>query len=193
MKEGKMFISLAFTIFVFFYYGYVQGDITNSKYNRSEWNHWIDSDHNCLNTRQEILKSRSLEKVSLNKKGCRVTSGKWNDYYFNKMLSEATSIDIDHLIPLKHANDSGGWKWSAKEKETFANDPENLVITNRKYNREKGAQTIATWLPVDKTYACKYVDHWVKVKKKYKLEIFKDEQATIEGLKPFCEALEKKM
>ena len=60
-------------------------------------------------------------------------------------------------------------------KEKFANDPENLVITNRKYNRQKGAKTIAQWLPINFSYACKYYKDWIKIKKKYDLPISKAE------------------
>jgi hypothetical protein len=95
-------------------------------------------------------------------------------------------IDVDHLIPLKHAYDTGGANWSPEKKEQFANDPENLVITNKKYNRQKGAKGIDQWLPVNKAYACKYVRDWIKVKKKYGLNLLKDELATIQQIKVNC-------
>lgn len=175
---------------IFFFLGFLLSVSVhaNEKYNRKDWKHWIDEDRNCLNTRHEILKKRSLEKVVLSKKGCSVKQGLWDDYYYPEKLTQVNEVDIDHLVPLKHAFDAGGKNWSKEKKKNFANDEENLVITNRKYNREKGSQTISTWLPVHKSYACKYLNDWMKIKKKYQLEISKDEQSTFDlGIKG-CES-----
>lgn len=153
---------------------------SHPKYSRSSWKHWTDDDGNCLNMRQEILKSRSLVKVKLNKKGCTVVSGKWDDYYYPEIHTKSKTVDIDHLVPLKLAHDQGGYEWSAEKKERFANDPENLVITNRSYNRKKGAKSIDQWLPVHQEYACKYIRDWKHIKKKYGLMITESEQKTIQ-------------
>lgn len=154
--------------------------LPEKKYLRSDWEHWTDKDKDCQNTRQEILIERSLVKVSLNKKGCKVVQGKWMDYYHPEEHIHAKNIDIDHLIPLKHAHDSGAFQWSKDEKKQFANDPDNLVITNRSYNRMKGAKTIAEWLPVNKERACRYIKDWVRIKKKYNLTLQESEKNTIQ-------------
>lgn len=151
----------------------------SKKYNRKEWKHWVDSDGNCLNTRSEILKLRSRGPVVYNKKGCTVIGGLWDDYYYPEVHTVAKKVDIDHLIPLKNAHDTGGAVWSKKEREVFANDPENLVITNLSYNRKKGVKGIDGWLPVHKDYACKYIKDWVKIKKKYNLVMTDKEQQTL--------------
>jgi hypothetical protein len=145
------------------------------RYDRSEWSHWSDPDKDCQNTRQEILITRSKTKVKLNKKSCTVISGQWSDYYFPEEHTLAKNVDIDHLIPLKHAHEVGGANWTQKEKERFANDPENLVITNKSYNRKKGAKTIAEWLPIHRDRTCVYLKDWVRIKKKYHL-ILKEEE-----------------
>lgn len=107
-------------------------------------------------------------------------SGKWEDYYYPETHTLSKTVDIDHLVPLKLAFDQGGHAWSAEKKERFANDPENLVITNRSYNRKKGAKSIDQWLPVHRTYACKYIRDWKHIKLKYGLKINHSEQATID-------------
>jgi hypothetical protein len=160
----------------------------NSKYNRKEWSHWADENKNCINTRNEILKSRSLVPVQMKPSGCAVLTGKWKDYYYAEVLTDSKKIDIDHLIPLKHAYEVGGAVWPKEMKKQFANDPENLVITNRRYNRQKGAKTISEWLPVDPSYACKYYKDWMNVKKKYQLHIAEEEIKAInfDKLKHSC-------
>lgn len=153
---------------------------SEKKYVRSEWEHWIDKDKDCQNTRQEILIERSLIKVKLNKRGCTVLEGKWMDYYYPEEHFLSKNVDIDHLIPLKHAHDSGASKWSKEQKKIFANDPENLVVTNRRYNRVKGAKTIAEWLPVNRERACRYIKDWVQIKRKYSLRLEDAERKTIQ-------------
>lgn len=148
-------------------------------YNRKDWKHWIDSDHDCQDTRAEILIERSLAPVAYkNSKGCSVFSGKWDDFYFNEKLTIASDIDIDHVVPLSHAHNHGAESWSKELKKSFANDKENLVITFKKYNRQKGDSDIAQWLPVDRGYACRYVKKWFQIKEKYRLRIDADEIET---------------
>ena len=108
--------------------------------------------------------------------------GLWDDYYYPETLTAASLVDIDHLVPLKHAHMSGAQGWSKKRKLEFANDPMNLVITNKSYNRRKGAKGIHEWLPVNRGYACKYVRDWFKVKMKYGLIVKADEGGTVERL-----------
>lgn len=104
-------------------------------------------------------------------RNCTVATGKWKDFYFDEVHTNAREVDIDHLIPLRHAHISGGANWSPKRKRKFANDPLNLVITKASYNRQKGAQTPLEWMPVDRSYACRYMRQWFDVKHKYQLSI----------------------
>ena len=122
----------------------------------------------------------------MDKRGCKVKIGKWKDYYYPEIHLLASKVDIDHLVPLKHAHDVGASGWSHAQKEKFANDPENLVITNLRYNRQKGAKGIDEWLPRHKDYACKYISDWVKIKKKYSLRLREEERYSIENLKNEC-------
>jgi hypothetical protein len=151
------------------------------KFERSEWRYGQDENKNCLDTRAEVLKARSLVPVTMNKRGCRVMTGKWNDYYYPKSYHKASELHIDHLVPLRHAHGAGGHAWSLSTKQAFANDPENLVITGKRYNQIKGAQTVATWLPSEHPYACRYLRDWIKIKKKYKLPLPREERDAVIG------------
>ena len=140
-----------------------------NEYNRKNWKHWTDEDKNCLNTRHELLKSTSLVKVVLNKKGCIVLNGSWFDPYSGKYYTNSRRLDIDHIVPLKEAYLSGGSKWTKKQKEVFANDIDNLIPVLARENRQKGAKDFAKWLPSNENYVCKYIESFVSIKKKYKL------------------------
>jgi len=65
----------------------------------------------------------------------------------------------------------------------FANDMDNLVITNKKYNRQKGAKTVLEWMPINRNYACKYFERWFLVKNKYQLSISDEERKNYSLLK----------
>lgn len=173
--------------FIYFYFLFIScsfsGNSSYQKYVRKEYAHWSDFDRDCQNTRQEILIARSKTKVLMNYKNCKVKEGTWEDYYYPQIHNLAKNVDIDHLVPLKHAHDMGGYLWSKKIKEKFANDPQNLVITDRKYNREKGSKRIDQWLPVNKNYACKYIKDWIKVKNNYSLKFTEEEKKTISQIR----------
>lgn len=161
-------------------------------YKRSYFSSWTDENRDCLNTRHELLKVRSKTPVTIkkNKSGqCLVISGKWEDYYYKETLTQSVKIDIDHLVPLKHAFVSGADKWSQSKRDQFAVDPENLVITNLVYNRQKGAKTILEWMPMDRAYACRYAGQWIHIKKKYGLKISSKEIEYKDILK--CDNIER--
>lgn len=155
-------------------------------YNRDEWK-FGSKKINCKNTRTLVLEKESSVPVTYTKrkdnKKCSVATGKWEDFYYKETHTLASNVDVDHVVPLKHAHDSGGNKWSSKKKEEFANDPLNLVLTNKKYNRQKGAKTPLEWMPFDRIYACKYMHRWMEVKNKYALEISKKETDHLSLLK----------
>ena len=182
----KLLVILSFFLSSILLVGCVSPPIGNQKqqatevqkYKRSYFSGWTDEDGNCLDTRSEVLKDRSAIAVNYKKvrgSECRVLTGQWNDFYYNEVLTDATLVDIDHIVPLKHAWQSGASEWDQKKRDRFATDPENLVITNRSYNRLKGAKTILQWMPVDKAYACRYVLQWFTIKKKYGLLISTEE------------------
>lgn len=159
----------------------ISATFAKSEYSRKEFGQWRDDNRNCLNTRAEVLKKRSLIDVTMD--GCRVIKGKWDDFYYKETLTLAKLIDIDHVVPVKHAFDTGAHSWSKKKKRAFYNDEDNLVVTNRKYNRKKQSKDITSWLPVDRDYACRYANKWMFIKKKYELTITQEETDVLKLLK----------
>ena len=80
-------------------------------------------------------------------KGCRVVSGSWDDPYSGKTIINATKLDIDHMVPLKEAHESGAANWSRERKRAYANDldyPDTLIAVDRRLNRQKGAKDPAS-------------------------------------------------
>lgn len=136
-------------------------------YNRKDWNHWIDADGDCINTRHEILIAHADGAINRSPDGCYVSTGTWIDPYSGKTFHRTSEIDIDHVIPLKWAHDHGGFVWSSQAKELFANDEENLLAVSQSLNKEKGAQGPDQWLPPNQSYRCEYLQLWQRLLLRY--------------------------
>lgn len=61
-----------------------------------------------------------------------VISGSWFDPYSGKYFTKANDLDIDHIVPLKHAHSSGASRWDIGKRREFANDYENLIPVSKK-------------------------------------------------------------
>ena len=69
-----------------------------------------------------------------------MVSGSWNDPYSGRTITDATKLDIDHMVPLKEAHQSGAAFWSRERKRAYANDlddPDTLIAVDRRLNRQK--------------------------------------------------------
>ena len=124
----------------------------------------------------------SLIPVTFARKTCTVKSGKWLDFYTGETLTLATQIEIDHVVPIKHAHDLGGHSWSSARKKEFYNDRDNLVISSKKTNASKGANDITVWQPIKKDRACAQAKRWILIKERYRLPISKTERDYVELL-----------
>ena len=156
------------------------------KYDRKSYQHWIDEDHDCQNARHEVLIEESLSKVTYKTgRGCKVLSGSWEDPYSGKTITDSTKLDIDHMVPLKEAHESGAANWSRERKRAYANDlddPDTLIAVDRRLNRQKGAKDPAEWLPNNEAYQKEYAKAWVTVKLKWGLTADQRELAALREL-----------
>ena len=119
-----------------------------SGYNRSLFKHWIDSDKDGCDTRAEVLIEEAIVKPKIGIK-CKPTGGKWLSAYDGKIVTNASLLDIDHMVPLAEAWRSGAWKWNASQRQAFANDLENseaLIAVTLSTNRSKGDRDPSVWM-----------------------------------------------
>ena len=89
-----------------------------------------------------------------------------------------SAIDIDHVVSLKDAYDTGGATWSLSKKQSFANDKANHVPSCASINRSKGVSTPSEFLrksndgkglEYEIVTFCGYVGIYHSVKLKYEL------------------------
>ena len=161
------------------------------EYGRSQWKHWTDDDGDCQDARQEALLSESLVAVTFeSERKCRVATGRWYGAFAGIYVEAPGDLDIDHLVPLKNAHDSGGWAWSAARKQEYANhlgDPDHLIAVTKGANRSKGAKGPEEWRPPDEGYWCQYASDWTEVKREWGLMMTQRETEGVIEMLDICE------
>lgn len=159
-------------------------------YDRSGWQHWVDADGDCQDTRQEVLIAESLVPVTfMDDRRCRVASGEWLGPYTGQRFTNPRQLDIDHLVPLRHAHDTGAGAWSAARKREYANSlaqPAHLVAVEAGANRSKGAKGPADWRPPRQAYWCQYALDWRAIKQQWGLRIDEREAAALAEMLATC-------
>ena len=168
-----------------------------AEYSRSHWKHWTDEDGDCQDARQEALVSESLVEVTFeSERKCRVATGRWYSAFTGIYVETPGDLDIDHLVPLKNAHDSGGWAWSSDRKQEYANylvDLDHLIAVTKGANRSKGAKGPEEWRPPDEGYWCQYATDWTEVKMEWGLTMtHRETEAVIEMLDTCVEPIEVK-
>ncbi len=155
-------------------------------YSRDLFKHWIDADGDGCSTRNEVLISEADDPVTVGA-GCSLSGGRWYSYYDAVSQYSASALDIDHMVPLAEAWDSGARTWSAATREAFANDlgdTRSLVAVTASQNRSKGDRDIADWLPPKAQ--CRYLREWVAVKLRWRLSIDSTEKSAMSSLASGC-------
>ncbi|MEU3548862.1 MULTISPECIES: HNH endonuclease family protein [Streptomyces] len=154
-------------------------------YSRDLFPHWITVSGTC-NTRETVLKRDGSGVVT--DSSCAATSGSWYSPYDGATWTAASDLDIDHLVPLAEAWDSGASAWTTSRRQSFANDltrPQLIAVTDN-VNQAKGDQDPATWMPSVSSYRCTYVRAWVQVKYYYGLSVDSAEKNALSGYLNNC-------
>ncbi|MET0524252.1 MAG: HNH endonuclease family protein [Nocardioides sp.] len=155
-------------------------------YSRDEFQHWVDADGDGCNTRNEVLIAEADDPVTVGS-GCALSGGRWFSYYDRVSWTQTSDVDIDHMVPLAEAWDSGARTWTDAVRRDFANDLgdyRTLVGVTDDVNQAKGDQDVAQWLP---TYdRCRYLREFVAVKLRWRLTVDSGEKAAMSSLAASC-------
>ena len=168
----------------------VKGRAAKTGYTRSQFPHWSDPDRNGCDARNDILK-RDLTDVTYKEgtRDCKVIAGQLLDPFSGKVIIFSPTkvvIDIDHVVALSNAWQTGAAYFDKAVRTQIANDPLNLLAVDSKLNRQKGDGDAATWLPPSKSFRCAYVARQVAVKAKYKLWVTEPEKVAITKILSSC-------
>jgi putative cell wall-binding protein len=141
---------------------------------------WLDVDGDCLNTRHEVLVAESGVAPTLSSSGCTVTAGSWMTFYDNGTYTSPTEVQIDHMVPVSEAWDSGAQAWTQAQRVAFYNDlgyAFSLNVMVGALNQAKSDRGPEAWLPP--ANVCQYIEAWTAVKIRWALTVDPTEQAAL--------------
>ncbi|MEW1671568.1 HNH endonuclease family protein [Streptomyces albidoflavus] len=166
-------------------------DESRTGYSRSSFKHWTAGDNptDGCNTRQEVLIAEATIAPEVGSR-CTITGGTWFSYYDEVTVEGARGLDIDHMVPLAEAWDSGASAWTAARREAYANDQgqaSSLVAVTARTNRSKSDQDPAEWLPPAPGALCRYGAEWTATKLRWNLSIDAEEKTALLDIAFSCD------
>ncbi|WP_219815663.1 HNH endonuclease family protein [Arthrobacter sp. SX1312] len=154
----------------------LKGRAPKTGYSREEFGSaWADVDRDGCDTRNQVLNRDLSDVLHATSVPCKVEFGVLDDPYtgarieFQRGQDTSSDVQIDHIIALSNAWQTGAQQLTAEERLQLANDPLNLRSADGPTNGAKGDGDAATWLPPNKAFRCEYVATQTAVKAKYEL------------------------
>jgi hypothetical protein len=144
----------------------------------------VTDDRGCR-TRSSVLIRDSLTPAQVDPAGCAVVAGDWYSAYDGLTWMDPAELDIDHVVGLKEAWDSGAWGWDAQRRSAFGNDLEDarsLRAVTDSVNQSKGSADPSNWIPPNDDFVCTYLADWTSIKARWGLSMDQSEHGRIRNL-----------
>jgi hypothetical protein len=154
-------------------------------YERDLFAVWIDADDDGCDTRDEVLLAENLSPTGSDSAGCVPSPGLWRSTYDETDISDQTQLDVDHLVSLKEAWDSGARGWTPERRIAYANDltdGRTLVAVTAVSNRSKGDRDPSNWIPEGDRAICQFVGDWIAVKARWSMSMDQSEHGRLNNL-----------
>lgn len=167
----------------------VKGRAPKTNYARTQFGDGWSSSGGC-DTRNVILHRDLLN--SIIDTSCIVTRGTLHDPYTGKVIefsrgsATSSAVQIDHVVALSDAWQTGAQQLPMNTRMSLANDPLELLAVDGPANQQKSDGDAATWLPSNKPFRCQYVARQIAVKQKYSLWVTQAEHDAIESILTSC-------
>lgn len=163
---------------------------------------WASNGCGSATTRDTIL-ARDLKDAVKNPR-CQVTSGTLSDPYtgrtirFRRGRNTSSAVQIDHVVALLDAWESGARDWDQAKRVRYANSPDVLLASDGPANMAKGSGLDVNgtalyrpqdsgapdvWMPDNKAYRCDYAAKRATIKSKWGLTMTpREKQQTVSVL-----------
>lgn len=130
--------------------------------------------------RKDYPYSQSIEAKIADRQGMR-------SLYTGHVFESLRESDIEHIVALSEAHDSGLCAASKAVRRTFASDLDNLTLATPQLNRyEKRAKDAAEWLPPLESSHCWFAQQIVIVKTRYQLTADQREYDALKAVLDNC-------
>jgi hypothetical protein len=136
-------------------------------------------------TRSVVLVRDSITPAQVDSTSCAIVAGDWYSAYDDATWSAPADVEIDHVVALKEAWDSGAWNWSPDRRVEFANDvddPRMLRAVTGPVNQAKGADDPSNWIPPFEPFVCEFLADWVHIKATWSLSMDASEYGRIRNV-----------
>lgn len=163
---------------------------------------WASNGCGSATTRDTIL-ARDLKDAVKNPR-CQVTSGTLSDPYtgrairFRRGRNTSSAVQIDHVVALLDAWESGARDWDQAKRVRYTNSPDVLLASDGPANMAKGSGLDVNgtalyrpqdsgapdvWMPDNKAYRCDYAAKRATIKSKWGLTMTpREKQQTVSVL-----------
>lgn len=169
----------------------IKGRAPSTGYSRQQFsNGWADA--GGCDERNKILQRDLTDVHTRSATDCTVLSGTLDDPYTGKVIhfvrgpGTSTAVQIDHVVALGNAWQTGAQQLTKEVRHQLYNDPLELLAVDGPTNDNKGDADAATWLPPNKPYRCRYIARQIAVKLKYHLWVTPAEHAAIARVLATC-------
>lgn len=157
---------------------------------------WMDLDGNGCDSREDTLLTHMQDVKNLDGNKCKIAAGHMVDPYSGKTLQVTfgpsnygvKDIQIDHIVSLSNAWDSGAHTWQGDDlRYQIANDPLNLIPTDGALNQDKSDKSFDEWQAPADSGNCLIAAHQIAVKQKYDLAVTESEREALGEAVQSCE------
>ena len=158
-------------------------------YRRALFPHWVDADGDGCTTREEVLVTESTVPAGTDPANCTVRSGRWDSVYDGVTTDDPADLQIDHVVALAEAWDSGAAGWDTARRRAFANDleePAALIAVTGASNNAKSDRDPAEWRPPRPEAWCGFARSWVTVKVRWDLTADAAEAGALRDMLAAC-------
>lgn len=156
-------------------------------YTRQAFPHWTDQGGGC-DTRERVLLDEAIGSVQRDI-GCTVVAGDWRSPYDGVEVSDPAELEIDHVVALHEAWQSGAANWNPATRAAFANDlgfPGALVAVTAAVNQAKSDRDPGEWRPPRRGAWCSYARDWITVKARWGLTADERELRALSDMLETC-------
>jgi hypothetical protein len=169
----------------------IKGRAPKTGYSRDQFGSGWKDLGDC-DVRNHVLQRDMTDVQTSSTTDCTVQHGTLQDPYtgrtiqFTRGSGTSSMVQIDHVVALSDAWQTGAQQLAPDVRAQLANDPLELLAVDGPANQAKSDGDAATWLPSNKSFRCAYVARQVAVKVKYQLWMTSGERDAIRGVLSSC-------
>lgn len=149
---------------------------------------WLVDASGC-DVRNVVLAEESRVPVTRAPDGCTVEGGEWLSLYDNSTIPDPDELEIDHVVALAEAWDSGAASWAPDRREQYANDldrPDALIAVTTATNQSKSDSDPAEWTPPNRSSWCRFATAWITQKAAWELTVDVAERDALDNILATC-------